>query len=92
VAILENRLSNEEIQKTASSFRGVQGPWYTVGWQMSVVIERAFGRAKLIECICDQRKLLATYNQAEAKLRRQSRRPLATWSASLLNGIKRGKS
>lgn len=92
VAILENRLSKEEIQKTASSFLGVQGPWYTVGWQMSVVIERAFGRAKLIECICDQRKLLATYNQAEAKLRRQSRRPLATWSASVLNGIQPGKS
>ena len=92
MAILENRLSNEEIQKTASSFLGVQGPWYTVGWQMSVVIERAFGRAKLIECICDQRKLLTTYNQAEAKLRRQSRRPLATWSDSLLNGIKGGKS
>jgi Putative zinc dependent peptidase (DUF5700) len=92
MAILENRLSKEEIQKTASSFLGVQGPWYTVGWQMSVVIERAFGRAKLIECICDQRKLLATYNQAEAQLRRQSRRPLATWSDSLLNEIKRGKS
>jgi hypothetical protein len=92
VAILENRLSDEEIGKTASSFFGVQGPWYTVGWQMSVVIERAFGRAKLIECICDQRKLLPTYNQAAAKLRRQSRRPLATWSASLLNGIKRGKN
>src|SRR5262249_30856916 len=36
LAILENRLSKEEIQKTASSFLGVQGPWYTVGWQMSV--------------------------------------------------------
>jgi Putative zinc dependent peptidase (DUF5700) len=92
VAILEKRLSDEEIGKTASSFFGVQGPWYTVGWQMSVVIERAFGRAKLIECICDQRKLLETYNQAAAKLRRQSPRPLATWSASLLNEIKRGKS
>jgi Putative zinc dependent peptidase (DUF5700) len=92
VAILENRLSDEEIGKTASSFLGVQGPWYTVGWQMSVVIERAFGRAKLIECICDQRKLLPTFNKAAAKLRRQSRLPLATWSASLLNEIKRGKS
>ncbi len=59
---LAQRLTDEEIQKTASSFYGVQGPWYTVGWQMSVVIEQAYGRAKLIECICDQRKLLPTYN------------------------------
>ncbi|MGH9752444.1 MAG: DUF5700 domain-containing putative Zn-dependent protease [Blastocatellia bacterium] len=92
VAILENRLSRGEIQKTAFSFLGVQGPWYTVGWRMSVVIEQAYGRAKLIECICDQRKLLATYNQAVAKGRRQSRPPLAVWSASLLNEIKRGKN
>jgi hypothetical protein len=87
LAILENRLSKEEIQKTASSFLGVQGPWYTVGWQMSVVIEQAYGRAKLIECICDQRKLLPTYNQAAAKLRRRSRQPLVVWSDSLLNKI-----
>jgi hypothetical protein len=92
VAILENRLSQEEIQKTASSFFGVQGPWYTVGWQMAVVIEQAYGRAKLIECICDQRKLLATYNQAATKLHRQSRPPMVVWSDSLLNEIKRGKS
>jgi len=89
--ILENQLSQEEIQKTASSFLGVQGPWYTVGWQMSVVIERAFGRGKLIECICNQRKLLPTYNQAAAKLNRKSRQPLAVWSDSLLNTIKGGK-
>jgi hypothetical protein len=87
LAILENRLSKEEIHKTASSFLGVQGPWYTVGWQMSVVIEQSYGRAKLVECICDQRKLLPTYNQAAAKLRRRSRQPLAVWSDSLLNKI-----
>jgi hypothetical protein len=56
---------------------------------MSVVIERAYGRTKLIECICDQRKLLPTYNQAAAKLRRQSRQPLAVWSDSLLKEINR---
>lgn len=88
VGILEKRLTNEEIQQTASSFYGVQGPWYTVGWQMSVVIEQAYGRAELIECMCDQRKLLATYNRAVTKLRRQSGKPLASWSRVLINGIK----
>jgi hypothetical protein len=89
LATLEKRLSDEEIHRTAFSFLGFHGPWYTVGWKMSVVIEQAYGRAKLIECICDQRKLLPTYNQAAAKLRRQSRQPLAVWSDSLLKEINR---
>lgn len=68
--VLENRLTEDEIPNTAFSFYGVQGPWYTVGWKMSVIIEKTFGRAKLIECICDQRKLLPTYNSAVAKYNR----------------------
>jgi hypothetical protein len=90
--ILEHRLSADEIQKTASSFYDIQGPWYTVGWKMSVLIEKTYGRAKLIECICDQRKLLPTYNKAAEKHNRKSREPLAVWSASLIKDIKRGKS
>lgn len=89
--ILENRLTKDEVQKTASSFYGVQGAWYTVGWKMSVLIEQTYGRAKLIECICDQRKLLRTYNKAAVKHNRKSREPLALWSASIINGVKRGK-
>lgn len=89
---LENRLTEEEIENTGSSFFGVQGPWYTVGWKMAVLIEKTFGRAKLIECICDQRKLLPTYNKAAAKHNRTSRAPLALWSAAVINGIRRGKS
>jgi len=81
--MLENRLTTEEIQKTAASFYGIQGPWYTVGWKMSVLIEKTYGRAKLIECICDQRKLLLTYNKAALKQNRRSRQPLALWSERL---------
>ena len=88
--ILESRLTKDEVQKTASSFYGVQGAWYTVGWKMAVLIEKTYGRAKLIECICDQRKLLRTYNKAAAKHNRESGETLAVWSASVLDGIKRG--
>jgi hypothetical protein len=90
--VLENHLTKEEIQKTASSFYGIQGPWYTVGWKLSVLIEKTFGRARLIECICDQRKLLATYNRAAVRYNRTSREPLALWSATVINGIRPGKS
>jgi hypothetical protein len=86
--VLGNRLTRDQIQTKASSFYGVQGPWYTVGWKMSVLIEKTFGRAKLLECICDQRKLLATYNRAAAKHNRNARQPLVVWSEAVIKGIK----
>ncbi|HZN00032.1 MAG TPA: DUF5700 domain-containing putative Zn-dependent protease [Pyrinomonadaceae bacterium] len=85
--VLEKKLTDEQIQQTGYSFFGTQGPWYTVGWKMSVLIEKTFGRAKLIECTCDQRKLFSTYNQAAEKHNRTSREPLAVWSNTLINGI-----
>lgn len=84
VNVLGNRLTKEETQKTAFSFFGVQGPWYTVGWKMSVLIEKRFGRTKLIECICDQRKLLTTYNRAAKKYDRRSLEPLPLWSPAII--------
>ncbi len=89
--ILGGRLSEEQIQDTASSFFGIQGPWYTVGWKMSVVIEKTYGRATLIECICDQRKLLPTYNRAVIQYNRKTGEQLATWSPSLLAAIESAK-
>ena len=86
--ILGNKLTEDQIQKTAYSFFGVQGPWYTVGWKMSVVIEKTFGRAKLIECFCDQRKLLATYNEAAAKYNRSSSKPLPLWSRTIVDALR----
>lgn len=85
--VLDKKLSDDEIDKKGYSFFGVQGPWYTVGWKMSVVIERTYGRARLLECICDQRKLLATYNEAAAKHNRNSRIPLALWSTAITKAI-----
>jgi len=88
--VLANRLTEDEMQKTGSSFFGVQGPWYTVGWKMSVTIEKTYGRRKLIECICDQRKVLPTYNQAAAKYNRRAHHPLTLWSEQLIKKIKGG--
>ncbi|HTG17684.1 MAG TPA: DUF5700 domain-containing putative Zn-dependent protease, partial [Blastocatellia bacterium] len=62
--VLAAKLSKEEEQNVAFSFFGVQGAWYTVGWKMAVTIEKVYGRARLIECMCDQRKLLPAFNQA----------------------------
>ena len=86
--ILGNKLTEDQIQKTAFSFFGIQGPWYTVGWKMSVVIEKTVGRAKLIECFCDQRKLLETYNEAAAKYNGTSAKALPRWSKSIVDALR----
>lgn len=82
--ILENKLNADQIREKGFSFFGVQGPWYTVGWRMSVLIEKTYGRAKLIQCMCDQRLLLSTYNRAAEKYNRTAREPLALWSAAVV--------
>jgi len=87
--VLEKRLSEEEEQKRGFEFFGVQGPWYTVGWKMASIIEKTFGRAKLIESACDKRKLLAVYNDAARKVNGSGRGELALWSASLVDRVSR---
>lgn len=86
--VLAGRGSEEERTKRGFSFFGVQGPWYTVGWKMAVLIERTFGRATLIDCMCDQRKLLATYNAAATKENQKSKEPLAILSAEVIEKLK----
>lgn len=85
--VLENKLTQEQVQTTGFSFFGTQGPWYTVGWQMAVLIEKTFGRAKLIDAFCDQRLLFATYNEAAEKHNRSAEKPLALWSNSLIDAF-----
>ena len=85
--VLANRLTEEQINQAVSTFFGEQGAWYTVGWRMCVTIEKTFGRRALIEAMCDQRKLLSTYNRAAARFNRKTRKPLALWSPSLIAAI-----
>lgn len=83
--VAEGKLSKEEAQTRGGAFFGATGPWYTIGWKMAVVIEKTFGRAKLVEVMCDQRKLLGTYNAAVEK----SGKKLPKWSPKLVALIDR---
>jgi hypothetical protein len=85
--LLEGRLSEEEATKTGYSFFGVQGPWYTVGWKMAAMIEKSYGRAKVIESVCDKRKLLEVYNEAARKHNQAARGPLALWSDAVIAAL-----
>ena len=83
--VLEGKVTGDEMQKEGFEFFGIQGPWYTVGWRMVALIEETYGKNRLIEVMCDQRLLLATYNEAAGEYNmRNVRHPLATWSESLL--------
>lgn len=82
--LAEGKLDETSEREIAVSFYGVQGPWYTVGWKMAVVIEKTFGRKKLIESITDHRKLLPTYNRAVRIYNSRTREALPLWSDKLI--------
>jgi hypothetical protein len=89
--ILAGRLkTDDEIGKVGYSFFGVQGPWYTVGYRMAVVIERRYGRVILIDCMRDPRELLSRYNAAAAQGNDAGHGRLALWSPELLKRIGAG--
>jgi hypothetical protein len=85
LGVLEGRLKGEgAIREAGFSFFGIQGPWYTVGWKMAVMIEKTFGREKLIHCLCRPADLLTAYNEAPANQSTSARESLAIWSPQLL--------
>ncbi len=86
--VIEGRLSTPDtLRAVASTFYGIQGPWYTVGWKMATVIEKRFGRPELIRCMTDPRRLLDRYDAAAADYNRTHADTLATWSPLLLTAM-----
>jgi putative zinc-dependent peptidase DUF5700 len=80
--------SQDAIEEKAVSFFGLQGPWYTVGYRMAVIVETRFGRPALIGTMLEFRCLLVLYNRAAAELNASSsERQLPLWSDSVLSGV-----
>ena len=78
----------EVADRVAFGFFGYRGPWYTVGWRMSALVEQHFGRPVLLECMADPRQLLVRYNQAAAEANaRGGAVPLPLWSEQLLAAL-----
>jgi len=86
--VIDQRLVGEDnINEKAFSFFGTQGPWYTVGYKMGVIVEKRYGRKVLIDCMLDPRQLLAHYNQAATEFNERGKDHLALWSPDLLQKI-----
>ena len=86
--VAEDRIASaDSVAQVAMTFYGEQGPWYSVGWQMAVTIEKVFGRDRLIGVMCDPRALLSTYNEAARTWNRMHRDQLALWSDELLSRL-----
>jgi len=85
--VLSGELRGEAAMKTGFEFFGVQGPWYTVGWQMAVLIEKYAGRQQVIESFCNPWRLLPAYNHAARLYYREAEAPLAMWSDALVEGL-----
>jgi hypothetical protein len=85
VDILRGSLPDKEaVDQKAFSFFGVQGPWYTVGYRMAIIVEKRFGRRMLINTMLDPRQLLMLYNQAAAELNAAHKESLPLWSGQML--------
>lgn len=70
--VLDGRLQGDAIDQKASEFFGLQGPWYTVGYRMAVIVEKRYGRSTLIDCMRDSRLLLVRYNSAAQEMNQHS--------------------
>jgi putative zinc-dependent peptidase DUF5700 len=86
--VIDGRLAGKDkIDEKAFTFFGIQGPWYTVGYKMSVIVEKRYGRKQLIECMLDPRDLLASYNRAATEINAGGKEKLALWSPELMQKI-----
>ncbi|MHB8217331.1 MAG: DUF5700 domain-containing putative Zn-dependent protease [Candidatus Sulfotelmatobacter sp.] len=86
--VIDQRLGGKDkIDEKAYTFFGKQGPWYTVGYKMAVIIEKRYGRKRLIECMLDPRELLASYNRAAKEINGDGKEKLALWSPELMQRI-----
>ncbi len=86
--ILNGKFANRDaIDEKAGSFFGQQGPWYTVGYKMAVMVEKRFGRPALIETMLDPRRLLVLYNQAAAEQYAAGKEHFPLWSDELLKQV-----
>jgi hypothetical protein len=88
-AILAGEVTGEEAGRRGFEFinrpGAPQGAFYSVGWHMAVTVERAFGRAAVIEAVCEPARLLLRYEEAVDSGAWSS---LPSWSPALMQQLR----
>lgn len=79
--------SHDAMEEKGGSFFGVQGPWYTVGYKMSVMVEKRFGRQALIGTMLDPRCLLVLYNRVAVEQNAAGKPLLPLWSEDIFSAV-----
>lgn len=90
--LAEERLTNEEEIRTRGfelivSDGVPQGPFYTVGWHVAAIVERASSRDRLLAALCDPAALLAEYNRVASAANRRGR-DLPLWTERLVEALR----
>jgi hypothetical protein len=88
-SIADGSLSDpDSMAALGRTFYGNRGAWYTVGYQMSNAVERAFGRARLVATLCDMRELAIAYQAAVPVIAAQYGAELPQWSVRMMSAIR----
>ena len=82
--------SRDAMEEKGASFFGVQGPWYTVGYKMSVMVEERYGRKALIGTMLDPRCLLVLYNRVASEQNAAGKPLRPLWSEDILSAVNAG--
>jgi hypothetical protein len=88
--VVNGKLTDGAVQDKGKSFYGIQGPWFTLGYKMSVMVEQRFGRQALIGAMLDPRCLLVLYNQTAAEQNSAGKPNLPQWSDDILSAVQAG--
>jgi len=83
----DQKLYNRGFQLMTNN--GGQGSWYTVGYQIAVIIEREAGREVLIECMKDLTKIYFQYNNLVEIYNKKRNEDLPKWNDKILTSLKR---
>ena len=89
--VASGRLSEEERRRQGFTFintdEAPQGAFYTVGWRMAALVEKALGREVILRSVCDPRELLVAYNQVAGASSSETAPPPVLWSDLLLDKL-----
>lgn len=68
---------------------GGQGPWYTVGHKLAVVIEKMTDKKVLTDCMKDFTQLYLTYNKLVVQYNKKYNENLPQFSEEIIGGLKK---